>query len=271
MAREFNRTVTSYTSTDQKFKRKYLLDINPWAYFRDRGPGHNIIDARWIDTSNGLYVDITALSRFNPDDEPHTWECKNGHVYQTDDLYPLRQSKFEGTKALVPFKYQELLTEEYSVKALIRTTFQKYVGPTLFAMEGFTNMQSLLVIHGVPRLDNGYFLNKYDIRMVAQDDHAIQPRTSSSIGLLITHSHHYTMLDTSIEAFYLASIPDLRLLDIYDLDCDPLHLHNGSVSDDVHAFNNVNSYEYTNLFDVTRLSIHLYTSLLIDKYCIQVM
>ncbi|KAF3392124.1 hypothetical protein DPV78_010379 [Talaromyces pinophilus] len=126
MAREFNRTVTSYTSTDKKFKRKYLLDINPWAYFRDRGPGHNIIDARWIDTSNGLYVDITALSRFNPDDEPHTWECKNGHVYQMDDLYPLRQSKFEGTKAFVPFRYQELLTEEYSVMALTRTSFQNH-------------------------------------------------------------------------------------------------------------------------------------------------
>ncbi|KAE8554431.1 hypothetical protein EYB25_002970 [Talaromyces marneffei] len=126
MAREFNRTVTSYTSTDKKFKRKYLLDINPWAYFRDSGPGHNIIDARWIDTSNGLYVDITALSRFNPEESPHTWECKNRHIYHTDDLYPLRQSKFEGTKVLVPFRYQELLMEEYSVKALTRTNFQNH-------------------------------------------------------------------------------------------------------------------------------------------------
>lgn len=126
MAREFNRTVTSYTSTDKKFTRKYLLDINPWAYFRDRGPGHNIIDARWIDTRNGLYVDITALSRFNPDKEPHLWECKNGHMYRTNDLYPLRQSKFEGTKALVPFRYQEILTEEYTVRALTQTNFQNH-------------------------------------------------------------------------------------------------------------------------------------------------
>lgn len=72
-------------------------------------------------------MDITALSRFNPEENPHAWECKNIHKYQTDDLYPLRQSKFEGTKALVPFRYQELLTEEYSVKALARTNFQKYV------------------------------------------------------------------------------------------------------------------------------------------------
>jgi LicD family len=127
MAQEFNRTMTNYASTDGKFKREYLLDINPWAYFRDRGPGHNIIDARWIDTSNGLYVDITALTRFNPSDQPNTWECKNHHRYQTSDLYPLRQTKFEGTPALVPYMYQDLLLEEYSPKALARTNFQKYV------------------------------------------------------------------------------------------------------------------------------------------------
>lgn len=125
MATDFNQTITSYVSTDKKFTRKYLLDINPWAYFRDRGPGHNIIDARWIDTSNGLYVDITALSRFNPEDKPNTWECKNEHKYKTNDLYPLRQSIFEGSKTSVPFKYQELLLEEYSTKALIRTEYEK--------------------------------------------------------------------------------------------------------------------------------------------------
>lgn len=126
LAQEFNRTVISYVSANGNFKREYLLDINPWAYFRDRGPGHNIIDARWIDLSNGLYVDITALSRFNPTDEPYTWECKNHHKYNTTDLYPLRHTKFEGTPALVPYSYQELLLEEYSTKSLTRTNYQNH-------------------------------------------------------------------------------------------------------------------------------------------------
>ncbi|KAH8698396.1 putative mannosylphosphate transferase [Talaromyces proteolyticus] len=126
MAREFNRTISQYVSPDRKYKREYMLDINPWAYFRDQGPGHNIIDARWIDTTNGLYIDITALSRFDPVGKPDTWECKNWHKYETEDLFPLRESTFEGVTAMVPYKYQEMLLEEYTVKSLTRTKYHNH-------------------------------------------------------------------------------------------------------------------------------------------------
>lgn len=126
MAKEFNQTISHYVSADKKYKRDYMLDINPWAYFRDNGPGHNIIDARWIDTINGLYIDITALSVFNPKSKPDQWECKNHHKYKTEDLFPLRESSFEGVTSMVPYKYQEMLLEEYSLKSLTRTNFLKY-------------------------------------------------------------------------------------------------------------------------------------------------
>jgi hypothetical protein len=126
LANEFNQTMSHYVSADKKYEREYMLDINPWAYFRDNGPGHNIIDARWIDTTNGLYIDITALSVFDPRSKPDQWECKNHHKYKTEDLFPLRESSFEGVVSMVPYKYQEMLLEEYSLKSLTRTNYEKY-------------------------------------------------------------------------------------------------------------------------------------------------
>lgn len=126
MGREFNQTLAIFTD-DRNNTREYLLDVNPWAYFRDRGPGHNIIDARWIDTRSGLYIDITGLSVLQPDKAPDVWECKNRHKYRTEDLYPMRRSTFEGMSALIPYNYQDILTEEYGDKALAKTAFLAYV------------------------------------------------------------------------------------------------------------------------------------------------
>jgi hypothetical protein len=125
MAVDFNRTVVNYATDDDKIKREYLLDVNPWSFWRDQGPGHNIIDARWIDVQNGLYIDITALSQLNQEEEPEIWQCKNWHRYRTRDLYPLRESIYEGVPVKIPYKYQKILREEYSYQALTRTQFQK--------------------------------------------------------------------------------------------------------------------------------------------------
>ena len=82
MASHLNRTIYTYTSSSSPSSlskrtpdspsttRKYLLDVNPYARQRHRGDGMNIIDARWIDTRNGLYIDITGLSELNPESEP---------------------------------------------------------------------------------------------------------------------------------------------------------------------------------------------------------
>ncbi|OOG00837.1 hypothetical protein ASPCADRAFT_125846 [Aspergillus carbonarius ITEM 5010] len=131
LADRFNQTVVQYTTTNPTVERRYLLDVNPWARQRDRGMGLNIIDARWIDISTGLYIDITGLSRLQAD-KPTEWECKNGHKYQTQDIYPLRTSTFEGVTAKVPFRYDAVLTEEYSKTALTATQFHDHTwDPTL--------------------------------------------------------------------------------------------------------------------------------------------
>lgn len=120
----YNQTHHVYTFPDGATQREFLLDVNPWIWERERGNGMNIIDARWIDVSNGLFIDITGLSETHPDTAPGTWVCKNYHRYQTSDLYPMRETVFEGVPAKVPYSYDKLLIEEYKEKALVVTEFQ---------------------------------------------------------------------------------------------------------------------------------------------------
>ncbi len=125
-----NHTKHHYVSKDKGFKRDYLLDVNPWIWERERGDGDNVIDARWIDTHNGLFIDITGLSETHPDVQPGVWSCKNYHRYRTKDLYPLRESTYEGVPAMIPYSYDQILTEEYEPKALVLTEYQGYAAPT---------------------------------------------------------------------------------------------------------------------------------------------
>lgn len=80
-----------YNMTEHHFKlpgvpggRTYLLEINPHYVIRSTEDTNNMIDARWIDTSSGLFIDITAVRK---DDEkrnegnPGALMCKDGHRY----------------------------------------------------------------------------------------------------------------------------------------------------------------------------------------------
>lgn len=116
-----NMTMHNYTLPGSDEVRTYLLDVNPHINERVRGDGQNVIDARWIDIRNGLFIDITGLSETNPDQQPGVWVCKNYHRYRTRELYPLRETVFEGVPALVPFSFDRILTDEYTGKALTKT------------------------------------------------------------------------------------------------------------------------------------------------------
>ena len=124
MAQHHNGTKYDYVSKDGQTKRTYLLDVNPAIVERLRGNGNNVIDARWIDTSNGLYIDITGLSETHPDDQPGVWSCKNYHRYHTTDLYPMRDTLYEGVGAKVPYAYDRILIQEYKENALIVTEYE---------------------------------------------------------------------------------------------------------------------------------------------------
>ncbi|RKF65863.1 putative mannosylphosphate transferase [Erysiphe neolycopersici] len=49
--------------------------------------------------------------------------CKNNHRYRVNDFYPLRDSIFEGVKVKIPYKFKPILTQEYSNRALVSTTY----------------------------------------------------------------------------------------------------------------------------------------------------
>ncbi|KAI9791245.1 MAG: hypothetical protein M1833_001558 [Piccolia ochrophora] len=124
LGKNLNRTMHHYVSEDTKVKREYLLDVNPFHWQRVRGDGNNVIDARWIDTSNGLFIDITGLSETEPDAHPGVLVCKNYHRYKTTSLYPMRESTFEGVPAKIPYSYDQILTDEYKNKALVVTEYE---------------------------------------------------------------------------------------------------------------------------------------------------
>ena len=130
LATEFNNSVYEYTTADSDpaiqppITRSYLLDINPAYIERVKGNGKNIIDARWIDMRNGMYIDITGVSEARPEKFPGVWSCKNEHNYTMMDLFPLRDSMFEGMIARVPYAYVRILTEEYQEKALVTTDYE---------------------------------------------------------------------------------------------------------------------------------------------------
>lgn len=112
------------TSTNASKQATYLLDINPHHVDLTRGDGSNIIDARWIDMENGMFIDITGL-RERERKKPGIWSCKNKHRYATQDLWPMRVTEFEGVRAKVPNNFEWILTEEYGWSSIEKESFDQ--------------------------------------------------------------------------------------------------------------------------------------------------
>ncbi|CAK7568278.1 MAG: mannosyltransferase [Sporothrix epigloea] len=127
LSKHYNRTLHTYRYRDEvtgkDLVKEYLLDINP-NHGLPRGNGANIIDARWIDTSNGMFIDITGLAEREPKRSPGIWSCKNFHRYRTRELYPMRETEFEGVPATIPYSFDKILTDEYGTKSLVSTQWE---------------------------------------------------------------------------------------------------------------------------------------------------
>ena len=113
-----------------KHGRDYLLEVNPHYLNASTSDWLNVIDARWIDTESGLFIDITTL-RVDRDEKPNgdvpNMYCKDKHRYKYKDIFPLRQSEFEATPVKVPYAYSELLEAEYGPKSLTNKNFANHV------------------------------------------------------------------------------------------------------------------------------------------------
>jgi hypothetical protein len=97
LAANFNTTEFYHPNHQIGEPRKYLLDINPHHSIVTHDDLANKIDGRWIDTSTGKFIDITAvhedLSEANTDASPQLF-CKDGHPYQVS-IPALREFHFQ--------------------------------------------------------------------------------------------------------------------------------------------------------------------------------
>ncbi|ETI24890.1 hypothetical protein G647_04260 [Cladophialophora carrionii CBS 160.54] len=108
--------------------RVYLLDIDPHYRTVSTRDVANKIDGRWIDTTNGKYIDITAVhvsvgkTEHTPFDQGVLFS-KDRHRYLSEELFPLEDKSFEGVAVKVPHKPSKILSGEYGKKSLTDTRF----------------------------------------------------------------------------------------------------------------------------------------------------
>ena len=130
LAKFYNMTEYHCKVPGDKKGSTYLLEINP-NYKNGTTADHlNVIDARWIDTDTGLFIDVSTV-RPNHTARAAGVEgalmCKDRHHYLEQDIFPLRDSFFEEFHVKIPFDYEWLLVEEYGRKALTLTTYEQQV------------------------------------------------------------------------------------------------------------------------------------------------
>ncbi|KAJ6123197.1 hypothetical protein N7512_005662 [Penicillium capsulatum] len=133
LAEYYNMTEHEFDLPHVSESRRYLLEINPNYVVSSSQDRLNVIDGRWIDKYSGLFIDITAVRR---DDEQRNkghqgaLMCKDKHRYdiclQESQIFPLRDSYFEGMPVKIPYAYADLLVEEHGARSLSNTEFHDH-------------------------------------------------------------------------------------------------------------------------------------------------
>lgn len=163
LGREFNQTLVIENvgvdgvgeKTDFNGMGSFFVDVGSSITHRERGNGMNNIDARFIDVSTGLYVDITGLAlsdekapgrydyRLNLDKKKkkisesnrlnfvdnslkQVYNCRNRHFSSLQELSPLIVLGVQNQLGYVPLNFGLLLDQEYKVKGFLQTNFQDY-------------------------------------------------------------------------------------------------------------------------------------------------
>ncbi|KAL8393466.1 hypothetical protein RB595_003291 [Gaeumannomyces hyphopodioides] len=128
LAAFYNMSIWHYQTPRIPEGADYLLDINPGYKNPSRADKMNKIDARWVDTSTGLFIDITSV-RYNLSHPKGKGMlgCKDGHEFRDTYIFPLRDSTFENSPVKIPYRYRDLLAAEYGEKSLINRDFKSHL------------------------------------------------------------------------------------------------------------------------------------------------
>ena len=108
---------------------RFHLDINPNYVNRQSLSKHhtkydepNKIDARIIDKTSGVYIDITALYS----GKTGILQTKCPHFYKYDDMYPLKIDVFENIPIYIPNNIKNVIIQEYSKRATENKSYRGY-------------------------------------------------------------------------------------------------------------------------------------------------
>lgn len=129
LANYYNMTIHGHKVGNEPKAKNYLVEVNPHYSNTSKADRLNTIDARWIDCDTGLFIDITALRR---DKEAESqgdvgkMYSKDKHRFSEEDIFPLRDSTFEGIPVKIPFAYTDLLRKEYGPGALTKLNHKKH-------------------------------------------------------------------------------------------------------------------------------------------------
>ncbi|RCK56603.1 hypothetical protein Cantr_05601 [Candida viswanathii] len=129
LAQDFNRTLI--LENPRFGNARYWLEISP-TYVR-QGNSKNHIDARFIDISTGLYIDITALSHdkdiappIETSEDSFPVHCKNWNWHNLDEIGPIQHAFFEGASVYLPNNISSILSKKYGDGALEQTHYHNH-------------------------------------------------------------------------------------------------------------------------------------------------
>ncbi len=129
LAQELNKTLI--LENPRFGNSRYWLEVSPT--FIRQGNSKNHIDARFIDISTGLYIDISALSYdhdinppFETTEESFPVHCKNWNWQDLNELGPIQHAFFEGGSVYLPNNISSILSHKYGDEALNQFAFHNH-------------------------------------------------------------------------------------------------------------------------------------------------
>ena len=105
-------SINNFLKLNRYETKDFIIKINPNYKNRNINDKQNKIDARIISKKNGVFIDITFLSKLNK----KVVNCKSPHYYNKHNIFPLRKDIFENCEIYIPNKYKLCLIQEYGKK-----------------------------------------------------------------------------------------------------------------------------------------------------------
>lgn len=97
---------------------KFLIEVNPYSKDRSKDDKNNIIDARIINKTSGVFIDITFFYESYSNGKLEL-TAKDKHVYDYDDIFPLKKSVFCDCDVYIPSNVKKCLIQEYGKNVLL--------------------------------------------------------------------------------------------------------------------------------------------------------